>query len=127
MKKKLDKLDVIESQLTQVDKEITELKVSYMFVNDTTDELKQKQGSHEKLTANLNLRELQLEKSTPYLQDEIIDVVIYYFITLRIAENSGKGRKPPTGIRIACSSLNLDAEWFWRMHIRGNSSLYIAP
>lgn len=36
MKKKLDKLDVIESQLTQVDKEITELKVSYMFVSDTT-------------------------------------------------------------------------------------------
>ena len=74
MNKKLDKLDTIETHLARVDKDIIDLKASYTFVNETTDELRKEQGKHNKLIAALDAKIAKLEVTTTTLKQDVVDL-----------------------------------------------------
>ena len=71
---KLSKLDKIEDHLTRVDDEIKELKKSFSFVNDTTDELKKDQEEHRNSIKSLEESIAKIEARNADLQRELVDM-----------------------------------------------------
>ena len=73
MNKKLDKLDHIEQHLAHVDEDIRDLKQSYTFVHNTTDELAKQQKMRDALK-NISDKVANIEVQNAKLQQDLIDL-----------------------------------------------------
>ena len=73
MNKKLDKLDHIEQHLARVDEDIRDLKQSYTFVHNTTDELAKQQKMRDALK-NISDEVANIEVQNAKLQQDLIDL-----------------------------------------------------
>ena len=73
MNKKLDKLDHIEQHLACVDEDIRDLKQSYTFVHNTTDELAKQQKMRDALK-NISDKVANIEVQNAKLQQNLIDL-----------------------------------------------------
>lgn len=73
MNKKLDKLDHIEQHLARVDEDIRDLKQSYTFVHNTTDELAKQQKMRDALK-NISDKVANIEVQNAKLQQDLIDL-----------------------------------------------------
>lgn len=71
---KLNKLDNIEQHLARVDVEIKELKDSFTFVNDTTDELKEEQKKQNASIKSLEESIARIEARNTDLHRELVDM-----------------------------------------------------
>ena len=71
---KLNKLDSIEKHLARVDDEIKELKASFTFVNDTTDEIKVEQKKQGTSIKSLEENIARIEARNADLQRELVDM-----------------------------------------------------
>ena len=71
---KLNKLDNIEKHLARVDDEIKELKESFTFVNDTTDEIKVEQKKQGTSIMSLEESIARIEARNAELQRELVDM-----------------------------------------------------
>ena len=74
MNTKLNKLDSIEKHLARVDDEIKELKASFTFVNDTTDEIKVEQKKQGTSIKSLEENIARIEARNADLQRELVDM-----------------------------------------------------
>ena len=74
MNSKLDKLDQIEIHLARVDQDIKDLKHSYTFVNETTDELKRNQMTQDNAIKSLEESINTIKGQNLQLHQELIDV-----------------------------------------------------
>ena len=72
--RKLNKLDNIEKHLELVDDEIKELKESFTFVNDTTDEIKVEQKKQGTSIKSIEERITRIEARNADLQRELVDM-----------------------------------------------------
>ena len=71
---KLNKLDNIEKHLERVDDETKELKESFTFVNDTTDEIKVEQKKQGTSIKSIEERITRIEARNADLQRELVDM-----------------------------------------------------
>ena len=71
---KLNKLDNIEKHLERVDDEIKELKESFTFVKDTTDEIKVEQKKQDTSIKSIEERITRIEARNADLQRELVDM-----------------------------------------------------
>ena len=71
---KLNKLDNIEKHLPRVDDEIKELKESFTFVNDTTDDIKDEQNKQRASIKRLEESIEKIEARNADLQRELVDM-----------------------------------------------------
>ena len=74
MNKKLDKLDHIEQHLARVDEDIRDVKQSYTFVHNTTDELAKQQKMNRDALKNISDKVANTEVQNPKLQQDLIDL-----------------------------------------------------
>ena len=74
MNKKLDKLDHIEQHLARVDEDIRDLKQSYTFVHNTTDELAKQQKMNRDALKNISDKVANIEVQNAKLQQDLIDL-----------------------------------------------------
>ena len=74
MNTKLNKVDSIERHLVRVDDEIKELKTSFTFVNDTTDEIKVEQKKQGTSIKSLEENIARIEARNADLQRELVDM-----------------------------------------------------
>ena len=74
MNTKLNKLDSIEKHLARIDDEIKELKASFTFVNDTTDEIKVEQKKQGTSIKSLEENIARIEARNADLQRELVDM-----------------------------------------------------
>ena len=74
MNKKLDKLDHIEQHLARVDEDIRDVKQSYTFVHNTTDELVKQQKMNRDALKNISDKVANTEVQNAKLQQDLIDL-----------------------------------------------------
>ena len=74
---KLNKLDNIEKHLERVDDETKELKESFTFVNDTTDEIKVEQRKQSTSIKSLEESISRIQARNADLQREIVDLKLH--------------------------------------------------
>ena len=74
---KLNKLDNIEKHLERVDDETKELKESFTFVNDTTDEIKVEQRKQGTSIKSLEESIARIEARNADLQRELVDLKLH--------------------------------------------------
>ena len=74
---KLNKLDNIEKHLERVDDETKELKESFTFVNDTTDEIKVEQRKQGTSIKSLEVNIARIEGRNADLQRELVDLKLH--------------------------------------------------
>ena len=74
MNKKLDKLDHIEQHLARVDEDIRDLKQSYTFVHNTSDELAKQQKMNRDALKNISDKVANIEVQNAKLQQDLIDL-----------------------------------------------------
>lgn len=74
MNKKLDKLEHIEQHLTPIDEDIRDLKQSYTFVHNTTDELAKQQKVNSDALKDLSDKVANIEAQNTKLQQDLVDL-----------------------------------------------------
>ena len=74
MNKKLDKLEHLDQHLARVDEDIRDLKQSYTFVHNTTNELAKQQKVNSDALKDLNAKVANIEAQNAKLQQDLVDL-----------------------------------------------------